>query len=333
MQSLPASEPCAARGSMMLRLSLVLGALAVASPQPDNWAVIVSTSRFWFNYRHMANALGIYRLVRRLGIPDSQIVLMLAEDVGCNARNVLPGEVYADSGVRSVGLLGGDPSADTSDADGAGRHGAVEVDYRGLDVNAESFTRLLTGRHAPGTPPSRQLRSGENSNVLIYITGHGGDEFMKFHDYEEMGSSDLAWAVEEMHLKRRYGRLMLIADTCQAGTLAKTIRTPGVVSIASSHLGESSYSSSSDQLLGLSLLDRFTEAALRFFDRKMTPRGGAPSIGTATLKMLLSSIDAHRIRSNPQVRDDLWTDGPAAKIALADFFSARRGGEVVLSGA
>ena len=27
----------------------------------NNWAVIVDTSRFWFNYRHAANVLSIYR--------------------------------------------------------------------------------------------------------------------------------------------------------------------------------------------------------------------------------------------------------------------------------
>jgi hypothetical protein len=32
----------------------------------------VDTSRFWFNYRHIANVLGIYRSIKRLGIPDSQ---------------------------------------------------------------------------------------------------------------------------------------------------------------------------------------------------------------------------------------------------------------------
>lgn len=35
----------------------------------------------WFNYRHAANALAVYRTVRRLGVPDAQIVLMLADDV------------------------------------------------------------------------------------------------------------------------------------------------------------------------------------------------------------------------------------------------------------
>ncbi|CAN0541573.1 unnamed protein product, partial [Scytosiphon promiscuus] len=31
----------------------------------------VCTSRFWFNYRHVANTLSVYHTVRRLGIPDS----------------------------------------------------------------------------------------------------------------------------------------------------------------------------------------------------------------------------------------------------------------------
>jgi phosphatidylinositol glycan class K len=28
----------------------------------------------------------------------------------------------------------------------------------------------------------------ERSNVLIYMTGHGGDEFLKFQDFEEICS-------------------------------------------------------------------------------------------------------------------------------------------------
>ena len=44
----------------------------------NNWAVLIDTSRFWLNYRHIANTLSIYRTVKRLGIPDSNIILMLA---------------------------------------------------------------------------------------------------------------------------------------------------------------------------------------------------------------------------------------------------------------
>jgi phosphatidylinositol glycan class K len=55
---------------------------------------LVDTSRFWLNYRHIANTLSIYRSVKRLGIPDSNIILMLADDIACNSRNSVPGTVY-----------------------------------------------------------------------------------------------------------------------------------------------------------------------------------------------------------------------------------------------
>jgi GPI-anchor transamidase subunit K len=41
----------------------------------NNWAILVDTSRFWFNYRHVANALSIYRSVKRLGKTIELLVL------------------------------------------------------------------------------------------------------------------------------------------------------------------------------------------------------------------------------------------------------------------
>ena len=38
-------------------------------------AIIVSSSRYWFNYRHAINALGIYEIYRQNGIPDENIIL------------------------------------------------------------------------------------------------------------------------------------------------------------------------------------------------------------------------------------------------------------------
>lgn len=49
------------------------------------------SSRFWFNYRHVANVLSLYRSLKRLGLPDSNIILMLADNIPCNARNPSPG--------------------------------------------------------------------------------------------------------------------------------------------------------------------------------------------------------------------------------------------------
>ena len=65
------------------------------APHTNNWAVIVSTSKYWFNYRHTANALSVYHTVKRLGLPDARIILMLSDDIACNPRNDFPAQVGA----------------------------------------------------------------------------------------------------------------------------------------------------------------------------------------------------------------------------------------------
>lgn len=84
------------------------------SKHSNNWAVLVCSSRYWFNYRHVANVLSLYRSVKRLGIPDSRIILMLADDMPCNARNPRPATVF-NNAYHHINVYGDD----------------VEVDYRG----------------------------------------------------------------------------------------------------------------------------------------------------------------------------------------------------------
>lgn len=79
-------------------------------------------------HQHMANTLAMYRSIKRLGIPDSNIILMLADDVACNARNIFPATVYGNRN-RQLDLYGDN----------------VEVDYSGYEVTVENFLRTLTG--------------------------------------------------------------------------------------------------------------------------------------------------------------------------------------------
>ena len=68
----------------------------------------------------------------------------------------------------------------------------------------ENFLRVLTGRHESAVPRSKRLLSDEGSHILLYMTGHGGDEFLKFQDSEELQSHDLADAVKQMKEKHRW---------------------------------------------------------------------------------------------------------------------------------
>jgi glycosylphosphatidylinositol transamidase (GPIT) subunit GPI8 len=165
----------------------LLAAPFVAGEHTSNWAVLVGTSRFWFNYRHLANVLSLYRTVKRLGIPDSQIILMLPDDMACNPRNAFPGAVFNNAD-RALDLYGDN----------------IEVDYRGYEVTVENFIRLMTDRWGEDTPRSKRLMTDERSNILVYMTGHGGNEFLKFQDAEEISAFDLADAFGQMWEKKRY---------------------------------------------------------------------------------------------------------------------------------
>ncbi len=60
------------------------------------------------------------------------------------------------------------------------------------------------GRVDPSIPPSKRLLTDSRSNVFIYMTGHGGNEFLKFQDNEEISAFDVADALEQMWQKKRF---------------------------------------------------------------------------------------------------------------------------------
>ncbi|KAL3673380.1 hypothetical protein V7S43_001095 [Phytophthora oleae] len=267
---------------LLLALSCVFG--EEYQRHTNNWAVIVDTSRFWSNYRHIANALSLYHSVKRLGIPDSQIILMLADQMPCNARNCFPGQVF-NSRTQKINLYGKN----------------VEVDYRGSEVSVANFITVLTGRHEPGTPASKKLDTDENSNIFLYMSGHGGDGFLKFQDFEEMSSQDLADSIQEMHVKKRYNEIFFMVDTCQAGSLSNALESPKVVTIGSSQTGENSYAHHSDLELGLSVIDRFTFSTLDYLQRMKV----GDSIRNGTLRDLFNFYDPKMLLSTPDYRTDI----------------------------
>ncbi|CAO2824475.1 unnamed protein product [Amaranthus hypochondriacus] len=263
----------------------------------NNWAVLVCTSRFWFNYRHMANTLSLYRTVKRLGIPDERIILMLADDMACNARNKYPAQVFNNENHR-LNLYGDN----------------VEVDYRGYEVTVENFMRVLTGRHENAVPRSKRLLSDEGSHILLYMTGHGGDEFLKFQDSEELQSHDLADAVKQMKEKHRFKELLIMVDTCQAATLFNQLQSPGVLAIGSSMKGENSYSHHLDSDVGVSVVDRFTYYTLAFFERLNMH-------DNASLSSLFNSYNPSLLMSTAYYRTDLYQRN-LGEVPVTNFFGS-----------
>ena len=156
-----------------------------ANGNNNNWAVLVGASRYWFNYRHIANTLSIYHSIKRMGIPDSQIILMISDDMACNDRNKYKAKMKASHAFEVQSFI------EIYDDD-------VEGDYRGEECSVSNLLKLLTNRLDDNIPINKRLSTDKYSNILVYITGHGGDTFLKFHDKEEIQSQDLADAFAMM---------------------------------------------------------------------------------------------------------------------------------------
>lgn len=268
----------------------------------NNWAVLVCSSRFWFNYRHVANVLSVYRTVKRLGIPDSNIILMLADDIACNSRNKFPGTIFNNAD-RRLDLYGG-----MSD-------GTVEVDYRGYEVTVESLIQVLTGRQEEYVPKSKRLLSNEQSQLLVYLTGHGGDEFLKFQDNHEISSQDIADAFHQMNEKKRYKEILFMIDTCQANTLYNRFYSPNIVAVGSSEKDENSYSHHQSSIIGVAVIDRFTYYMLDFLEKNVKSISS-----TALLRQLFDSLNPSSLLSHHRVRKDLLKDRKYNDLLISDFY-------------
>ncbi|KAI9711286.1 MAG: glycosylphosphatidylinositol anchor biosynthesis [Bogoriella megaspora] len=290
-----------ARLALLRLITAILCLLSSSTAEhTSNWAVLVSTSRFWFNYRHLANVLSLYRTVKRLGIPDSQIILMLPDDMACNPRNAFPGTVFNNAD-RVLDLYGDN----------------VEVDYRGYEVTVENFIRLLTDRFGEGWPRSKRLMTDERSNILVYMTGHGGNEFLKFQDAEEISAFDLADAFEQMWEKKRYHELLFMIDTCQANTMYSKLYSPNIIATGSSEIDQSSYSHHADNDVGVAVIDRYTYYNLDYLETQVTD-----PTSKKTLADLFDSYDESKIHSHPGVRWDLLKGGEeeGRRRLVMDFF-------------
>ncbi|KAG7357854.1 peptidase C13 family protein [Nitzschia inconspicua] len=260
-------------------------------------AMIVSSSRYWFNYRHAMNALGMYQILRNNGIPDDNIVLMIADEYASNARNPYKNRMHATGIYRESWY-----------------NHTVPLDYRGSDVTVQNFIDALLGR-AP-----KSLHTNADSDVLIYVTGHGGDQFFKFQDEEELTAQDIANLVDRMHQHGKYGKLLFIADTCQAFTLFDKVTAPNVLALGTSLKGENAYAHHSDKDLGLAVIERWTHAFLTSYER---------SSDTTTLHDIMVAPFAKKevLAANVGIKDD--TSVPKFKtVSLHEFFGIRGGGRI-----
>lgn len=123
-----------------------------AMNKTDTWAVIGALSSGFSNYRHQADALQQYQLLRANGVADDHIVLILADDIVADSNNSLTGQVRNEPSGEDV-------------------YAGVKIDY-GISVTPTDIQNILQGLVTATTP--KVISPTASSNVYIYLAGHGG---------------------------------------------------------------------------------------------------------------------------------------------------------------
>uniref|UniRef100_A0A3Q3K0T2 GPI-anchor transamidase n=1 Tax=Monopterus albus TaxID=43700 RepID=A0A3Q3K0T2_MONAL len=193
---------------------------------------------------------------------------------------------------------------------------------RRKDVTVENFLRVLTGRLPPSTPRSKRLLSDDRSNILIYLTGHGGNGFLKFQDSEEISNVELADAFEQMWQKRRYNELLFIIDTCQGASMYERFYSPNLMALASSQVGEDSLSHQPDLAIGVHLMDRYTFYLLEFLE-------DIHPASKTNMNDLFKVCPKSQCVSTPGHRTNLFLRDPGS-VLITDFFGSVRKVEITM---
>ncbi len=203
----------------------------------DTWAVIIATSGDWENYRHQADALAMYDLLKGNGIKDDRIILFLVDDIADNDRNSLKGDVHHSVGGKNL------------------RKDAV-IDYSGKDVTQDTFIDVLLGNR---TAENRSvLETTEKSNLFIYIVDHGAKGAILFHDGGRLTADRLAETLDRMYAKRRFRQVFIAVEACFGESMALGVDTPGVVFLTGAARNEATLGYEYDSEIGAWLSDDFS---------------------------------------------------------------------------
>jgi glycosylphosphatidylinositol transamidase (GPIT) subunit GPI8 len=250
-----ADSPTAAEGVAAFRevasttksTRIAAGAETVPGPKRSVWALLVAASSGWENYRHQADVLAQYQLLRKYGVPDDHIVLVSADDVASDGRIPDHGVVRDEVG-------------------GPNLRAGAQFDYHLADINAGDLLSILAGRRSPALPTV--LHSGPDDDVYVFLAGHGDEHGLYLGlttpvpglnaRYSVLTPDDLQHTIAEMAAGHRYRRMLVAVEACKGGTLGVGLDSPGAVLISGASPVEDSLSAKYDPQGQVWLADQFS---------------------------------------------------------------------------
>ncbi|KAE9421663.1 hypothetical protein Angca_010220, partial [Angiostrongylus cantonensis] len=218
----------------------------------DIHVLLVAGSNGWWNYRHQADIAHAYHLMRNNGIPESNIIVMMYDDIANDPENPYPGKLF-------------------NRPHGHDLYQGLKIDYKKSSVNHENFLNILKG-NATGVKGGngRVIESNPNDRIFVYFTDHGAVGVIAFPE-GMLTVKQLNTALNWMHENDRYNQLVFYLESCESGSMFEKVlkSTINVYAITAANSHESSWGTYCNNDMGLPCLgDLFSVNWMRDSDQK-----------------------------------------------------------------
>jgi glycosylphosphatidylinositol transamidase (GPIT) subunit GPI8 len=220
----------------------------------DHWALVVSPSTTWANYRHQADVLAVYQTLRHHGYDDDHIVVICEDNLANAPENKYPGKIYVENPPTPGSPFGDDDNV---------RKNAV-IDYHFTDLQMDDIRKIILGDTDGGRLP-QVLHTTAESNLFIFWSGHGADgRGMCWSDgsgSQIFTGERMRGILKELNDRDGYRRCMLAIETCFSGLIGEAIvGLPDVVAITAANTVEPSKADVHNRELGVFLSNAFSRA-------------------------------------------------------------------------
>ncbi len=183
------------------------GGEAGFEPPARRVALIAAVSGGWSNYRHQADALALYDRLLAGGMHPDDIVFISPDDIADAPQNQAPGAVFNRPG---------GPDVYRPDAH----------DYTAL--TPDEFLAVLRGEPSAARPTV--LETDAETDVLVYLAGHGGSRGVSFGAETTAAGLDpdaetaltptaLREALCAMRAAGAFRRALVLVESCRGGVM------------------------------------------------------------------------------------------------------------------
>lgn len=247
-----------------------------------NKALLIASSKGWQNYRHQADVLAIYRLLKQYGYDDESIILIIEDDLADNDCNPNKGIVQVTPGGPNV-------------------HDNITVDYKMSDLAPGDILKILKGEKTDRL--NSVFETTENDNIFIFWSGHGIPGALCWNDNAQAITGDmLSSAFLQMNAARSYRKVLMMVEACYSGgVMEQCAGIPGMLFITAANGDETSKADVFSENLRVWMSNRFTST----FIEQITANRGI-SMRDLYYRLFINTVGSHVMVYNAESFDNLY---------------------------